>query len=87
VANGFSGGQSFCTAEKIFGLTTSDAVVANRQSPIAAIFGSAGASPSQLIPSLVPRPTTRFKSALSFLRHQLRTKVRLACKRASALIG
>jgi len=45
-------------------------------------FGSAGASPSQLIPSLVPRPTTRFNSALSFLRHQLRTKVRLACKRA-----
>ena len=25
-------------------------------------FGSAGASPSQFIPSLVPRPTTRFKS-------------------------
>jgi hypothetical protein len=47
-------------------LVTSDAVVANRQSPIAAVFGSAGASPSQLIPSLVPRPTTRFKSAPGF---------------------
>jgi len=36
-------------------------------------------------PSLVPRPSSRWKSALSFLRHQLRTKVCLACKRASAL--
>ena len=34
--------------------------VANRQSPFAVVFGSAGTSPSQFIPSLVPRPTPRF---------------------------
>jgi hypothetical protein len=52
-------------------------LLAIRYSPIAAVsrhadlpisrfadkFGSAGASPSQFIPSLVPRPTPRFKSA------------------------
>jgi hypothetical protein len=47
-------------------LTTSDAVVANRQSPIVAVFGSAGISPSQLILSLVPRPSPRSKSAPGF---------------------
>jgi hypothetical protein len=34
----------------------------NRYSPVAVVFGSAGASPSHFISSLVPRPTTRFKS-------------------------
>jgi len=36
--------------------------LAIRYSPLAAGFGSAGASSSQFIPSLAPRPTARFKS-------------------------
>jgi hypothetical protein len=35
---------------EIFGLTTSDAAVANRQSPIAPIFGSAEPRPPTLCP-------------------------------------
>jgi len=46
-------------------LTTSDAVVANRQSPIAVVFGSAGISPSHFSrpSSRDPRP---FESRRSF---------------------
>jgi hypothetical protein len=39
---------------------------ATRYSPFAAVFGSAGALPSHFIPSLVPRPASHSKSALSF---------------------
>jgi hypothetical protein len=39
-------------------------------------FGSAEPRPPISFPSPVPRPSSRFKSALSFFHHQLRTKVR-----------
>jgi hypothetical protein len=39
-------------------------------------FGLAGASPSQFILSLVPRPSSHSKSALRFLRHQLQVRTR-----------
>jgi hypothetical protein len=67
--------------------------VANRQSlftirysPLAIRrrFGSPGASPSQFLslPSRVPSPSSRSKSALMFPCHQLRTEVCFGCKRA-----
>jgi hypothetical protein len=57
-------------------------LLAIRYSPLAAVsrladlpilrfadkFGSAGASPSQFIPSLVPRPTPRFKSVSTLMK-------------------
>ena len=50
--------------------------VTNRYSPFAVILARQEPRPPILLPSLAPRPSSRFGLALRFFRHQLRAKAR-----------